>query len=163
PGLTIRADFRRPKRQSKRSCTAWASAGSPRWKCARFKDGYRTVMCARVSRSTSVSSGYAAPGAFRMSRAMPKDYVGEALAKKKKKKANGMSANDLLVEGGNLPAVAFKVRDLLRDSGKLFDRGIPVKLVVPADGGIPSASPLNGEGVVIEAHRHCRPVRMTKD
>ncbi len=68
-----------------------------------------------------------------------------------------------MVDGGNLPNVAYEVRDLLADSGKLFDRGLPVRLVTPADGGVPSAAPLNQERVVIEAHRVCRPVKMNKD
>jgi len=70
---------------------------------------------------------------------------------------------DLVVDGGNLPNTAFAVRDVLRDGGDLFERGVPVRLVHPANGGIPSALPLNGEGVVIETHRRCRPVRKNKD
>src|SRR5262245_17016717 len=70
---------------------------------------------------------------------------------------------DLVVDGGNLPNTAFAVRDVLRDGGDLFERGVPVRLVHPANGGIPSALPLNGEAVVIETHRRCRPVRKNKD
>src|SRR5262245_49576718 len=63
--------------------------------------------------------------------------VGAARAKSRKKKNGGtpedrasqLDFHDLLVDGGNLPSVAFKVRDLLADSGRLFDRGMPVKLV----------------------------------
>src|SRR5215813_5934691 len=86
-----------------------------------------------------------------------------ASMRRRKPKSNGTNVVDLLVDSGNLPNVAFAVRDVLAASGRLFDRGLPVRLVTPADGGVPAASPLNGEGVVIEAHRLCRPVRMTKD
>src|SRR5262245_30854642 len=77
-------------------------------------------------------------------------------------KGNGSKA-DLVIDEGNLPNVAFEVRDLLADSRRLFDRGLPVRLATPANGGVPSAVPLNGERVVIEAHQVCRPVRKTKD
>jgi hypothetical protein len=59
-----------------------------------------------------------------------------------------------------LPATAEAVRDLLADSGKFFDRGVPVRLVKPADGSLPSAIPLTKHNVVIEAHRLCQPVQM---
>src|SRR5262245_23070705 len=85
-----------------------------------------------------------------------------ALANDARQKTNG-SAVDLVVDGGNLPKVADDVRDLLASSGRLFDRGLPVRLVNPADGGVPSALPLSGERVVIETHRLCRPVKMNKD
>jgi putative DNA primase/helicase len=70
---------------------------------------------------------------------------------------------DLVVDPGNLPATACAVRDLLASTGNFFDRGIPVKIVRPADGGPPQAIPLSPTGVVIEAHRVCRPVRPQGD
>jgi hypothetical protein len=70
---------------------------------------------------------------------------------------------ELIVHGGNLPATAEALRDLLADSGKFFDRGIPVRIVRPADGGLPSAVPLTKHNVVIEAHRLCQPVKLGKD
>jgi putative DNA primase/helicase len=66
---------------------------------------------------------------------------------------------DLIVDSGNLPATACAVRDLLALTGQFFDRGTPVKIIRPADGGPPQAIPLSATAVVIEAHRVCRPVR----
>jgi hypothetical protein len=70
---------------------------------------------------------------------------------------------DLIVDSGNLPATACEVRDLLAAAGHFFDRGVPVKIVRPADGGPPQAIPLSATAVVIEAHRVCRPVRPQGD
>src|SRR6266404_2099507 len=67
---------------------------------------------------------------------------------------------DLFVHAGNLPATAEAVRDLLAASGKFFDRGVPVRIIKSADGGLPSATPLTKHNVVIEAHRLCQPVKM---
>ena len=47
---------------------------------------------------------------------------------------------DLIVDPGDLPATARELRDLLASSGRLFDRGVPVKVVAPADGGIPTTT-----------------------
>lgn len=49
----------------------------------------------------------------------------------------------LFVHAGDLPATAEAVRDLLAASGKFFDRGVPVRIVKPADGSLPSATPLD--------------------
>jgi hypothetical protein len=65
---------------------------------------------------------------------------------------------ELIVHRGNLPATAEALRDVLAASAKLFDRGMPVRLVDPADGGPPSALPLSRHNVVIECHRLCQPV-----
>jgi len=61
----------------------------------------------------------------------------------------------LFVHAGDLPATAEAVRDLLAASGKFFDRGVPARIVKPADGSLPSATPLTKHNVVIEAHRLC--------
>ena len=46
----------------------------------------------------------------------------------------------LVVDSGDLPATARKLRDLLSHSGRFFDRGVPVKLVVhPSTGDPPMA------------------------
>jgi putative DNA primase/helicase len=66
---------------------------------------------------------------------------------------------DLVVHGSDLPATAEALRDLLAASGRLFDRGMPVRVIKPADGGPPSATRLTKHNVVIEAHRLCQPVR----
>ena len=64
---------------------------------------------------------------------------------------------ELIIHRGNLPATAADLRDRLAQSGRLFDRGLPVRVVRPADGGMPSATPLTRHNVVIEAHRLCQP------
>ncbi len=66
---------------------------------------------------------------------------------------------ELIVHTGNLPATAEALRDLLAASGKLFDRGLPVRVVKSADDGLPSAIPLTRHNVVIETHRLCQPVK----
>jgi hypothetical protein len=70
---------------------------------------------------------------------------------------------DLVVDSGDLPAVARDLRDLLAESGRLFDRGVPVKVIQPTDGGPPIAERLTPNRVVVEAHDLCRPVRPQGD
>jgi hypothetical protein len=67
---------------------------------------------------------------------------------------------ELIVHAGDLPATAEAVRDLLAASGRLFDRGMPVRVITPADGGPPSAIRLTKHNVVMEAHRLCQPVKL---
>ena len=78
-------------------------------------------------------------------------------AERKKAKANGGTKPVLLIDQGELPTVAEKLRDLLATSGMLFDRGVPVRIATPPDGGLPAAIPLTNHGVVRMAHQHCRP------
>jgi hypothetical protein len=66
---------------------------------------------------------------------------------------------ELIIHKGSLPETAEALRDLLAASGRLFDRGMPVRIVRPADGGPPSAIPLTRHNVVMEAHRLCQPVK----
>ena len=70
---------------------------------------------------------------------------------------------ELIVHAGNLPATAEGLRDLLAASGKLFDRGLPVRVIRPADGSLPSAVRLTKHNVVIEAHRLCQPVKIDEE
>jgi hypothetical protein len=70
---------------------------------------------------------------------------------------------ELIIHAGNLPATAEALRDLFSASGKLFDRGLPVRVIRPADGAPPSAMPLARHNVVIEAHRLCQPVKVDSD
>ena len=70
---------------------------------------------------------------------------------------------ELAIHSGNLPATAEALRDLLAASGKLFDRGLPVRIIRSSDGGSPSAMPLTKHNVVIEAHRLCQPVKVGSD
>ncbi len=58
----------------------------------------------------------------------------------------------------NLPAAARDLRDLLAHSGSFFDRGLPVRLISPADGGPPVAIPLSIQNVIIAAHRLSQPM-----
>jgi hypothetical protein len=67
---------------------------------------------------------------------------------------------ELMVHSGDLPATAYALRDLFAEAGHLFDRGMPVKLVQPANGGAMEAKPLTVSGVVVEAHRLCQPVKI---
>jgi hypothetical protein len=66
---------------------------------------------------------------------------------------------DLIVHASDLPTTAEALRDLLAASGRLFDRGMPVRIIKPADAGPPSATRLTRHNVVIEAHRLCQPVK----
>ena len=70
---------------------------------------------------------------------------------------------ELMVHAGDLPATAEALRDLFAASGKLFDRGLPVRVIRPADGSLPSALPLTKHNVVMEAHRLCQPVKLDAD
>jgi hypothetical protein len=47
---------------------------------------------------------------------------------------------ELILHSGNLPATAEALRDLFAASGKLFDRGLPVRIIRPVDGSPPSQS-----------------------
>jgi hypothetical protein len=67
---------------------------------------------------------------------------------------------ELIIHAGNLPATAEALRDLLAASGKFFDRGVPVRVVTPTDGGAPSAVSLTKSNVVMETHRLCQPMKV---
>jgi hypothetical protein len=69
---------------------------------------------------------------------------------------------DLIVNGGNLPATARELRDLLATRPMLFDRAGPVRLHHDATLGGLTATPLTVEGVCHEAHAVCRPVVLAK-
>jgi hypothetical protein len=70
---------------------------------------------------------------------------------------------DLIVDSGDLPATARKLRDLLAHSGRFFDRGVPVKVVDPGSGAPPMALPLTPNQIVVEVHDVCRPVQPKGD
>lgn len=70
---------------------------------------------------------------------------------------------DLIVDCGDLPATARELRELLAQSGYLFDRGVPVKVVPSPDGSPPIAIRLTAHRVVVEAHRLCRPIKQGSD
>jgi hypothetical protein len=50
-------------------------------------------------------------------------------------------------------------RDPLAASGRLFDRGMPGRIIKPADAGPPSATRTTKRNVVIETHRLCQPAK----
>jgi hypothetical protein len=66
---------------------------------------------------------------------------------------------DLVIDPADLPASAYRLRDLLAKSGELFERGVPVKVVPGTDGGPPMAVSLTVNDVLFEAHRLSRPVK----
>jgi hypothetical protein len=70
---------------------------------------------------------------------------------------------DLIIDPGNLPATARELRDLFAASERFFDRGVPVKIVPAANGGAPTATELKPNGIVMEAHELCRPVKVQGD
>jgi hypothetical protein len=81
------------------------------------------------------------------------EFVTEALKEKP----------DLIVHVGDVPATARAVRDLLAASGQLYDRGVPVKVRLSADGEPPIAVPLRASNVVMEVHSLCQPVSIQQD
>ena len=64
---------------------------------------------------------------------------------------------ELIIDNTDLPATARALRDLLAKQAHLFVRGCPVKLS-PAPAGMPMVSTLGRAGIIIEAHKVCRPV-----
>ena len=77
--------------------------------------------------------------------------------------ASGKRRPELVIDPGDLPATARSLRDLLAASGRLFDRGVPVRIIRSPDGGPPLARPLTANNVVVEAHGMCQPVRVSAD
>jgi hypothetical protein len=67
---------------------------------------------------------------------------------------------DLTVDSGDYPSTAYRVRDLIAASGRLFDRGTPVLIPTPADEAAPVAMPVTRHHVVLATHRLARPVRI---
>jgi hypothetical protein len=80
----------------------------------------------------------------------PRDIVDVALKRKP----------ELPIHSGNLPSTAESLRDLLGTCHRLFERGVPVRLVPSPENGPPSAIPLTKSNVVMEAHRLCQPVKL---
>jgi hypothetical protein len=87
---------------------------------------------------------------------------GEALpitAEEANKRVDALK-KDLVVEMADLPAAAEALRDIFAATGYLFERGqVVVKVVSPANGGMPQLVPLTVEGVVTETHRLRRPIK----
>jgi hypothetical protein len=66
---------------------------------------------------------------------------------------------DLIVRSGDLPSTAKELRDMFVARRCFFDRGVPVKMVQPADGSPPAAIPMTVNQVVFETHQVSRPVK----
>src|SRR4051794_14365813 len=66
----------------------------------------------------------------------------------------------LFVRAGDLPSSAYELRDRLAATGRLFDRGTPIRLVPDKLHGGVIAKPLTLQRVIIEAHEVCQPYRM---
>ena len=64
---------------------------------------------------------------------------------------------DLIVDSGDLPAAARELRDLFASSGRFFDRGLPVIVIQPANGGLPIAERLTANRIVIEVSPNLSP------
>lgn len=65
----------------------------------------------------------------------------------------------LVIEKGELPQVAEKLRDIIAASDEFFDRGGPVRITKKAGNKLPVASLLTSHGVVRAAHKLCRPIK----
>jgi len=75
-------------------------------------------------------------------------------------KATGADGKPLLIiDPGNLPTVATHLRDILADSGALYNRGTPVRITLSSSDAMPIATPLTAHGVVRLAHELSRPVK----
>jgi putative DNA primase/helicase len=66
---------------------------------------------------------------------------------------------DLEIDRGNLPATAKAIRDAFRDSGDVYDRGAPVRVMPPATpGALPQIVPLTVDAITNIVHERFRPV-----
>jgi hypothetical protein len=66
---------------------------------------------------------------------------------------------DFEIDPGNLPTVADAVRDLFRDSGEFYDRGVPVRVTAPAaPDALPEIDALNVDAITNEVHKRRRVV-----
>ena len=67
---------------------------------------------------------------------------------------------DLIVHNADLPETVRALLKVLVDAGNLFDRGgVLVSLIRSADGSPPKARQLTYNNIIVEAHRHCQPVK----
>jgi len=65
----------------------------------------------------------------------------------------------LIIDPGNLPTVAINLRDILAQSGALYNRGTPARITLSSSDTMPIATPLTTLGVVRLAHELSRPVK----
>lgn len=70
---------------------------------------------------------------------------------------------ELVVHIADRPATVRALLNVLKTSADLFDRGgVLVRLIAPADGGLPIARPMTVSDVVWEAHQYCQPARLSQ-
>jgi hypothetical protein len=69
---------------------------------------------------------------------------------------------ELIIQSGDLPATVEALREVLAGSERLFDRGVPVRIVRPTNSDQPAAIPLTKNNVVMEAHRYCQPIKVDR-
>lgn len=74
-----------------------------------------------------------------------------------------MRKPELVVDGGNLPATAEALRDLIAASGKFYDRDGPARVTKCETDGSPLVTQMTKNNVVIEAHKLCHPVKLGPD
>jgi hypothetical protein len=65
----------------------------------------------------------------------------------------------LNIDSGNLPTVALNLRDILANSGTLYNRGTPVRITLSSSDAVPIATPLTTHRVVRLAHEFSRPIK----
>jgi hypothetical protein len=68
----------------------------------------------------------------------------------------------LLVDKSNPHQTVAELRDILADAGGLYDRGVPVRLVVDQAQKVTVAQMMTRSGVVLKAHQICRPYALKK-
>lgn len=68
----------------------------------------------------------------------------------------------LLVEPCDPDRTVAALRDVIAETGMLYDRGVPVRLVKDKLLGGTVAQQMTPEGLVLMAHRICRPRKMQK-
>lgn len=87
----------------------------------------------------------------------PEQYEPEELG------GNAEQLPELIMQSGNLPASVRELRTILAGSANFFDRGVPVRVIFPMDGGLPSAMPVTKHHVVMTTHQLCRPMKIKRN
>jgi hypothetical protein len=70
---------------------------------------------------------------------------------------------ELVIDGGNLPATAEALRDLIAASQKFYDRDGPARVTISANDSSPIVTRMSNHTVVREAHKLCKPVKQTQE
>jgi hypothetical protein len=72
---------------------------------------------------------------------------------------HGVGKPVLIVDPGNLPVAATELRDIIAQSGALYNRNTPVRITPSSSDALPIACPLTTHGIVRLAHDLARPVK----